>query len=300
VNINKVLYIGGAGRSGSTLLDMIIGNTQDAVSVGEVKHFFEYFSNGSIRCGCGLLLPDCSFWKGIVQAAGFSREEVALASELNKFNRTRNFWKFGRQLRSDPALDTLCSYFSRLYSAILEMSGKVLLIDNSKSPSHLLLLRQVARIEVHLLHLLRHPVAVGYAWNERTKNDPAVEGTTMQKRGILPSVFRWALENELIAQQKNWVAGYFRLRYEDFVGAPKIKLVEALVDLGLKDISQQVDKVLRSPSIDRTHSIRGNPVRFHEGKLKIMDDSKWRTRIPAWKKVTLVFLIYPWMRKFGY
>lgn len=60
---NKVVFIGSARFSGSTLLDLMLGNGEGCFSTGEVKAYFRprKRSHLSIDCSCGN--PECGIWK---------------------------------------------------------------------------------------------------------------------------------------------------------------------------------------------------------------------------------------------
>jgi len=51
--VSTVLFIGGLGRSGSTLLDRMLGRLDDVWSVGELVHLWERGLSQNNRCGCG-------------------------------------------------------------------------------------------------------------------------------------------------------------------------------------------------------------------------------------------------------
>ena len=56
----KVLYIVGVGRSGSTLLERMLGAVPGSVNAGELNAIFSRVATQDQRCGCGaavLLLP---------------------------------------------------------------------------------------------------------------------------------------------------------------------------------------------------------------------------------------------------
>ena len=65
----KVLFIGGAGRSGSTLLDRLLGQTPGLVSVGEVTNIWKVGFTDDFPCGCGELFSGCPFWREVIAAA---------------------------------------------------------------------------------------------------------------------------------------------------------------------------------------------------------------------------------------
>src|SRR6266545_3862920 len=65
----QVLYLGGLGRSGTTLLERLLGELPGAISLGEVVHLWERGVVDGERCGCGKSFRDCAFWNEVGQAA---------------------------------------------------------------------------------------------------------------------------------------------------------------------------------------------------------------------------------------
>lgn len=61
--MKKVILIGGTSYSGSTLLDLILGNDQNAFSCGEVGALFQPFRTHHINPDCGCGDPSCEIWK---------------------------------------------------------------------------------------------------------------------------------------------------------------------------------------------------------------------------------------------
>ena len=58
----KVLFIGGSGRSGSTVVERLLGALPGVCNVGEVVLMWERGLLRGERCGCGVPLPQCPFW----------------------------------------------------------------------------------------------------------------------------------------------------------------------------------------------------------------------------------------------
>ena len=80
----RVLYVGGWGRSGSTLLDRMLGQVPKVISVGEVREIFQRGCVENRLCGCGVHFLDCSFWSAVGDRAfgGWSKvdsEDVVAA-----------------------------------------------------------------------------------------------------------------------------------------------------------------------------------------------------------------------------
>src|ERR1700743_2959648 len=79
-----VIYIAGSGRSGSTLLERVLGEMPGAVNVGELIDVFRRTAPLGERCGCGLPFTDCPFWSGVGKRAfgGWQDDHVAEVDRL--------------------------------------------------------------------------------------------------------------------------------------------------------------------------------------------------------------------------
>lgn len=58
----RVIYIIGAGRSGSTLLDTVLASHPDVVGVGELVNLHSAGWTSNEVCACGKLGTECDFW----------------------------------------------------------------------------------------------------------------------------------------------------------------------------------------------------------------------------------------------
>ena len=82
VHDGRVLFIGGWGRCGSTLLDMMLGQVSNVVSAGELR---EIWLRGCVEnrpCGCGAPFWDCSFWRDVGEHAFGGWDQLDLLSSL--------------------------------------------------------------------------------------------------------------------------------------------------------------------------------------------------------------------------
>lgn len=57
--MKKVIYVCGTARSGSTLLDLMLGNAPDAFSLGEVFAWFRPFRTHHFQINCSCSSPNC-------------------------------------------------------------------------------------------------------------------------------------------------------------------------------------------------------------------------------------------------
>src|SRR5690606_14695161 len=89
----RVVFIGGLGRSGTTLLERLLGQLPGVVPLGEITHLWERDLVGDEMCACGATFSYCEFWQRIGKAAFGSWDEVdveRLAALKATVDRTRH------------------------------------------------------------------------------------------------------------------------------------------------------------------------------------------------------------------
>lgn len=67
VKKQKIIYIAGAGHSGSTILDMVLAAGEEVIGLGEVKTILDPHTKDihyKSYCSCGQKASKCSFWEG--------------------------------------------------------------------------------------------------------------------------------------------------------------------------------------------------------------------------------------------
>lgn len=294
----QVLYIAGAGRSGSTLLEMILGNLPGLFSVGEVRYFWDHMLRGSILCGCGVEVSQCELWSAVGGrlASDASLDFERLAELSKQWNRTRSLVK--PQL--GQGVQELVSGTERLYRAIAEVAQHEALVDTSKAPSHLALLKQIPSIDLSVLHLVRDGRAVAYSWNKRAKQEHASteRKARMPRRAALRAVLTWSIENLFVLGLRRSLP-HTTVHYERFVQDPQRTLERALAQLGIKQTDLGFSDSHRL-TLSPTHSMGGNPVRFAGTEISIVPDEEWERSMPRGQKVALGLVALPMLLRFGY
>ena len=82
--MSKVLYIAGYGRSGSTILDIILDSHPDITAVGELTFLLDDAAIPSRHCSCGAAYAECGFWSRVVSSQARSSELAALVRGIEK------------------------------------------------------------------------------------------------------------------------------------------------------------------------------------------------------------------------
>jgi len=301
----KILYIAGAGRSGSTLLEMILGNTPGFFSGGEILDFWGHANNDKLSCGCGCLFTACPIWSRVIEH--FNADQDIHVEEIyelkQRFDRTRFLPFIGfANLFDQNDIKKYETALKTLYTEVKQMIGDEILVDSSKTPAHLFMLSQIPEMSIHVLHLVRDPRAVAFSWKKRAKIDPAYQAqeTRMFQRSFINSAIRWLVENVYIEAFSKHAKAVTRMRYEDFCEKPFETLSAALKALDLS-ISERDLTFLKSPSLNLrpTHSVGGNPVRFYNTK-SIQTKDEWKSQMSYFQKLMVETLAFPDLLRYNY
>ncbi|MBK5199862.1 MAG: sulfotransferase, partial [Methyloceanibacter sp.] len=237
----KLVYIGGYGRSGSTLLEYLLAANPKVVACGEIARHLRSFGRHKI-CTCGEPMKVCPVW-------GDFRHKSGRLKGLDHED-------LGR--------------------ALLEhVSGQyAVMVDSSKTAwgSTLMPFRMSKRLgrDFLLVHLVRDPR--GVCWStmraqQRPKKTPKkgkVKLWQKSRRGSPPAirsirtVIGWTIAN-LACEMFGWrhPDRYVRIRYEDLVQAPLEAITQVLARVSLDPPST----LERNYLADNRHQLYGNAMR---------------------------------------
>jgi hypothetical protein len=306
-----VLYLGGHGRSGSTILAQTLGQIPGLVYVGELWHVWYRGIRDNERCGCGQLFSSCEFWSAVGEEAfgGWENVDVDKMVKLRPYVERRRYTphyalaaKTNVRSRKVNTLREECGpLLERLYRAIQTVSGAAVIVDSSKHFSYAVLLSLLSFADLRVVHLVRDSRAVAYSWG-RTKESPAVVGGRLMPRMSPAQASRaWSIQNYPYALLSG-LAYLSRLRYEDFVSNPNVYLAETLVRVGFDDEANRLHDVIRGRQIflSKEHTVSGNPVRFRTGSIELQPDEEWRIKMRGTDKNIVTALTAPLLLKYGY
>src|ERR1700732_2478155 len=148
-----VLFITGAARSGSTLLDRVIGMHEGFFSSGELTFIWQRSFRENHLCGCGVPFHDCDFWREVSDSAfGVEPAEVDAEAAEHLKAKVDSKWRVPYMAlphapHHQPELLAYSELLARLYSSVLQVSGARVVIDSSKDPRHGLVLSKLPNIE---------------------------------------------------------------------------------------------------------------------------------------------------------
>jgi len=335
----RVLEIAGLGRSGSTILDIVLGNHPHIESVGEVMELIRtgWISRESLQgidpirlrrpiCTCGKRLdvlyvdtPEeaCPFWSRVrrewVERA--DPESIETYPKLqNDFELKRRWPRLLYEKRRQSASFRSYARLTRaFFESIRAVSGKPLIVDSSKISVRAFAHSLVPGIDLYVVHLVRDGRGIVISHRTSYREDRPVstmrdhEGYPMWKAVVrrrvlyLLSVVRWTVQN-LAAE---WVCTRLgpkksmRLRYEDFVADPKGAL-ERIGSLIELDLSEVADAACSGKPMQAGHNIGGNRTK-KSGIITLRPDAQeWRAALSPTEQ-RLSWTLMGWlMRRYGY
>ncbi|MGY1825722.1 MULTISPECIES: sulfotransferase domain-containing protein [unclassified Blastococcus] len=297
----RVLFLGGLGRSGTTVLERVLGELPETAPAGELVHLWQRGVLDDEMCGCGEAFGRCPFWTA-VGARAFGGWDEGTARRMrhlqSRVDRTRHvpLWALGRLPRRRRAeLAEYVGTFARLYRAIADVSGRPVVIDSSKHSSLAFCLRHSPGVDLRVVHVVRDSRGVAYSWTKEVQRPEATTtGDLMARYSPARSSALWLGHNLLFALLRRLGTATLVLRYEDFVAHPRERVAEIADFAGLSvDGSATPFSDDRTVQLTPSHTVAGNPVRFRNGPLTLRRDDAWRARLPWRGRLAVTLLTLP-------
>lgn len=300
-----VAFIGGVGRSGSTVLSRVLGGAPEICAVGEISHVWDQSLEAGRQCGCGELIRECPLWTkvGAVAFGGWERldleEMVRLRRAVLRIRLAPSMlWPVPR----GPSVGQIERYrtaLTKVYRAVSQVTGCPVVLDSSKNPAAAMLLRRSEEVDLKIIHLIRSSYGVSYSWTKHVTRVDRGEAP-MHRISPMMTAVRWNAFNAAVELIAKTGTPSVRLCYEDFIADPGPRLRTLMSFLGLDPaaVDQLVDG--RTVQLAADHSVAGNPMRFRVGAEPLRMDDEWRQMLPASSKAVVGTMTGLGMLRYGY
>lgn len=301
-----LLYLGGAGRSGSTLLERLLSAVPGVAGLGEVVHLPLRGLVEGQACACGDELASCPFWGEVGREAFGGWDQVdgeAWARLQHRVDRNRHLPLLAVPARARFRRDLAdhVDRLDRLYQAAARVSGASVLVDSSKHASTAFALRHLGTVDVRIVHLVRDSRGVAYSWTKEVARPEAGDRALMPRYSPASSAAWWDAFNLALALLPVTGTPVTRLRYEDLVARPAPHLHDLLRSTGAA-LDPGWDAFLTDDGahLGSSHSIAGNPMRFRTGLVALRGDDSWRRSLPTRDRQVVTALTAPLLAAYGY
>lgn len=295
-----VLFIGGKGRSGSTLMSRMLSGHPGVVSVGELRFVAVRGWQRNELCSCSLPFRECPFWREIGRAVAGRRpgdwydEFAVLASRVARMRHAPKVL-LAACGRGRPTGDRAAyvAMLGELVDAIGAVSGAKVILDSSKDPIHGLHLTMADTVSIYPVHLVRDCRGVAFSL-QRRRIRPEVSGgeELMPRADPRRTAIDWDLRNLLTHVVGRSAGRYRRILYEEMVSDPQGACGQLLDWAGL-------DPAETAESTASEHEVSGNPMRF-DPTLAIKPDLEWVRSMDSSSYLVSTALGTPLLSYYGY
>lgn len=285
---SNVVYICSDTRSGSTLLDMLLGRHPLVTSVGELHHLYNYLNGTYFRqkvkedtCACERKFCECPFWSRVIREYNAQNEpEIKFAHTrftvpdnfiaryfFDFFMATASLSKLKKRM-SNNKKDRFNKYAEiadtrfKLYNVINSISNTSYVVDSSKKIAGVKFLLAWQPKYFKAIFLTRDLRAIA---TSKFKREPGSSLLVMMLQTMLFHI-KLFLAVKTVPQKYRMV-----IRYEDVVTNPTEILKRIFLFLGI-DTDSKIDL----ESYHESHVLGGSPHRLTNKKLKIYTDDRWK------------------------
>jgi hypothetical protein len=304
----RILSLTGGGRSGSTILGNVLGQASGLFHAGEVCYLWNRGVQQDALCGCGRQFSECPVWQEVMATTGMDVDAAAL-ERLIRFPRAGNrrlpLLMLSRRLarRAADAAEEYAAHLGVTYAAISAATGAEMIIDSSKTPSHIDALSRMPNLDLRVVHLLRDPRAVAHSWHRRLARDDvgADRPREMDRAGIARGALKWGFSNAFIEAAVRALPRdrVLRIHYEEFARHPAQVAHRVLAFAGVPDAALPFASE-NEIDLRATHTVWGNPNRLKTGATRLRPDDAWRTEMSLGHRAVVTGITLPWLLHYGY
>jgi hypothetical protein len=288
-------------------VERLLGQLPGVCALGEIVHLWQRDIRDDERCGCGARFSACTFWKRVGQLAfgGWGNVDVDRVHTLrDTVERTR----FIPRLAADRpptaqlhAVREYAAFYARVYTAAAEVAGVEVVVDSSKHSALAHVLRWAEGVDLRVVHVVRDPRGVAYSWTKTVTRPETDGGDEMTRYSPARSAVLWNAHNAAFGLLARKGVAVHRIRYEQFLAAPRESLRELAAHAGL-GITDADLAFLGDGHADLGvgHSAAGNPMRFTVGRLPLRHDDAWKRSLPGNSRRLVGTVCAPMLRAYGY
>ncbi len=269
--------------SGATLLAMLLGNSPDIATIGEVSGLVARNDPNTYLCSCGERIIDCDFWKTVTEVMKQKGHDFSVTNFNTQYNpgglKIINRLRIGsvRNNFVDRLRDRLLfaipnekkkiiQYVERnvdFVESVLEMTNKKIFLDSSKSRMLIRALPKFSDFDVRVIHLIRRVEGVV---SSSLRRDPNIDIAKISRDWV-------KRHRRLDVTLKSWPADKkILIRYEDLCNHTQQTLSRLYRFLGIQRSHRFLDL-----KVQPQHVV-GNPMRLKPiSEIKI--DERWKSEL---------------------
>lgn len=278
-----LIYIGGYGHSGSTILEILLCCNPKIKGLGELFRFEEALYSRYTK----KLLKENSECSSM-----YSRIEQALeetGESLKSYEEVRNCETIG--FNQKKMLTRYNRLWITFFKAIQDGDTSIKIVDSSKTPfAHLKrfhLLESLPQVDAYMIHLLRHPRPILIRLLKNKKEKTPKMSTHSKLFYLFKCSFSWLFANlwPLITTNRN---KYVRICFEELCEKPDVTLKKVENKIGL-DVNETIRTIKNKEVLPFTCAITGNM------RVRKSQDLKFQSSKKSIPKTDLMTVLVSWL-----
>lgn len=267
----NIIYLLGAGRSGTTLLATLLNSHKDIETLGEMHQFFEFLDDDK-DCSCGKSLTSCDEWKVVVSSL-----ESNVNSKRKFVEQEETHLKIPGLLVGKTPDRKYLTIQEEVFSKIHKHRPSKWYVDSSKYIARFLLLRKSKKLNIKGIYVVRDPRGVVHSFQKKVQTSKKPLSALLYYNTI-------NLFAEIVYRMDN---GILKIRYEDLMDKPEETL--SSIYSHIFDEKEELDKLAQYFEIP--HIVGGNRMKV-EKRIKLKPDKKWKS-LQGHKKIFYYVLALP-------
>lgn len=303
----KVIYIIGNGRSGSTILDMLLNSSDDIVGVGQLSSASDDHAQ---PCSCGNSLEECPLWSKVIALYEEKTQDYGMAriKELEAwFDKNGNLFRVMTGNVNRENYDEYLRLTKAKYEAVREVTGKEVIVDSSKMVIRGVSLKRIPGLDVRFLHLIRHGQGLIWSTIPRQMRESYKPGNWARilptRKRFMRLTMRWIKVNMTIAflRTLGFLKKYHFVKYEGLMQQPRETMMK-IADFAGVDRATFDHINDDETSLQTAHLISGNPKIIEQGSIRLSPEQHkvWSEAFPSWLSSVHFLVALPVYLRYGY
>jgi hypothetical protein len=280
-SLPDIVCLMGTGRSGTTVLEVLLANNPGFFGIGEAVHIFKDGFIRNVQCSCGAAARDCGVWSAVRRRCGWTDAKDERHDALfRQYAWHSRFPVLALGLDSRASREEFREVNRCLFSTIQSLCHAMVVVDSSKYAGRALTLSRLFPERVRVICVTRSPAGLIKAFRKSDAGEQrskSLFATCMYYFYVLACVriTSWGLGKRVL-----------HLRYDDLAREPVAALDRIGRFLG-RDLGNSMRKVSDHEWLEIGHIVTGNRIRL-DGRIVFRPTSREerldgpRERLVAW------------------
>ncbi len=298
---NKIplIYILGSGRSGSTLLGLMLGKNPGYFNIGEAQNLPWELKKENKLCGCGISLNKCPFWKNIIAELDFENQDVPINYFREKPGAGKVLrWKYLKDIIFGKVSEkhkkkilkygtNNYQYFSKVRNRAKELSGSDInrIIDVSKHSYRLFFLKQSDLFDIKVIHLIKNPCS--FVYSSAVKNTQFTK--IVEYKQVFKMSLRWLVENYIMLKL---LENHFKKEDYIFITYKQLSTdPDTTIEAISNTLGENIEKNIKKFRNYENHIMSAGQMAYEDKGLHY--DDKWANSMNKLYKLTTKAITWP-------